>query len=191
MDLHTHIEREREWERERERERERESERERERVRERECERERERERSFTTNYFNSFSKLIWEEEPLINNWYNVPASQMSIFTLFVSDWVLNWGAFFLWVFLSYVWIGTLWDQSITVFTSEHFCQKQGISCHWLNLAWPGVYIALRTQSACSAVPTKNIYHLTDRQRFLKCFKNHFSNKIPQCSAKTGILDFI
>ena len=126
-------------------------------------ERERERERSFTTNYFNSFSKLIWEEEPLINNWYNVPASQMSIFTIFVSDWVLNWGAFFLWVFLSYVWIGTLWDQSITAFTSEHFFQKQEISCHWLNLAWPGVFIALRTQSACSAVPTKNIYHLTDR----------------------------
>ena len=73
---------------------------------------------------------------------------------------------------------------------SEHFFQEQGISCCWLNLAWPDVFIALRAQSAFSAVPTKNIYHLADIQRFLKCFKNLFSNKIHADTSAAQKLEF-
>ena len=56
------------------------------------------RERSFVSNYF-IFLKVLFQE-PLIDNLFNVPTSQMPIFVLFLSAGVLFDGVFSLWVSL-------------------------------------------------------------------------------------------
>ena len=53
---------------------------------------------SLTTLFFEI---LIWVKESLIKSWFDVPTTQMSIFTLFVSAWVLFESVFSLWVSLS------------------------------------------------------------------------------------------
>ena len=40
------------------------------------------------------FENLIWVQEPLINNWFNVPITQIYTFLLFLSVSVLFEGVF-------------------------------------------------------------------------------------------------
>ena len=48
------------------------------------------RERSFASNYF-IFLKVLFQVKNLfINDWFNVPTTQTSIFVLFLSSWILS-----------------------------------------------------------------------------------------------------
>ena len=50
------------------------------------------------TTLFFWIKKKNWVEEPLINSWFNVPVTKVSIFVLFLGSWILFESEFSLWV---------------------------------------------------------------------------------------------
>ena len=58
------------------------------------------KERRCASNYFTYFEHFSFVWEPLIESWYDVPTTQMSIFLLCVSAGVWFSGVFSLWVSL-------------------------------------------------------------------------------------------
>ena len=77
------------------------------------------KERSFATKLHIFFEKFSFSVRTSYNNWFNAPATLISIFILFVSIWLLVQCAFSLWVSLN---IYSQWNK---ILTRLNFWNKQ------------------------------------------------------------------